>query len=190
MSQKLPLDPRVWVFLLRFDRDLAETARSAGCSCGGRLHVANYPRKFRGDKGCDDPAFGLRFSFCCEIEGCRQRTTPPSTRFLERRVYLGAIVVLVSALRQGPTPWRMADLRRHLGVDLRTIQRWQAWFREEFPVSRCGRVVRMRCVGLVGELPRALLDRLEESGTEDPLVVVMCRFAEFSIAPRSTDLVA
>jgi hypothetical protein len=34
-----------------------------------------------------------RLSLCCSQ--CRRRTTPPSVRFLGRRVYLAAVVVLV-----------------------------------------------------------------------------------------------
>jgi len=30
--------------------------------------------------------------------------TPPSTRFLGRRIYLGIIVVLATAMQQGPAP--------------------------------------------------------------------------------------
>ncbi|NLS97786.1 MAG: hypothetical protein GXX96_37065 [Planctomycetaceae bacterium] len=37
-------------------------------------------------------------------DGCRKRTTPLSVRFLGRKVYLGAVVVLVAAMRQGPSP--------------------------------------------------------------------------------------
>ncbi len=33
-----------WSFLLSIDNDLAESTRRKGCSCGGRLHCANYPR--------------------------------------------------------------------------------------------------------------------------------------------------
>ena len=37
-----------WSFLLSIDKDLAECTRRKGCSCGGRLHRANYPRAPRG----------------------------------------------------------------------------------------------------------------------------------------------
>jgi hypothetical protein len=40
-----------------------------------------------------------RFSFCCDRDGCRNRATPPSVRFLGRKVYLGAVVMLISASR-------------------------------------------------------------------------------------------
>ena len=64
----------------------------------GMLHSARYPRKPRG--GLDDlgPDYATRLSFCCAVDGCRRRTTPPSVRYLGRRVYLGAVVVLVTAM--------------------------------------------------------------------------------------------
>ena len=37
-----------WLFLFSVDQDLAQNARQRGCSCGGRLHRADYPRKPRG----------------------------------------------------------------------------------------------------------------------------------------------
>ena len=43
-------------------------------------------------------AFGRRFSLCCGREGCRHRATPPSVRFLGRRVYVGAVVIVASAI--------------------------------------------------------------------------------------------
>ena len=36
-----------WSFLLSIDKDLADSTRQKGCSCGGRLHSANY-RGYRG----------------------------------------------------------------------------------------------------------------------------------------------
>ena len=39
-------------------------------------------------------------------------------RFLGRKVYLGAIVILISsAMRQGPTPRRVRELSARFGVD-------------------------------------------------------------------------
>ena len=68
------------------DKDLAATTKKQGCSCGGRLHCANYPRKPRG--GCENlpQSYDYRLSFCCDRDGCRKRTTPPSVRFLGRKV--------------------------------------------------------------------------------------------------------
>jgi hypothetical protein len=149
--------PRFFVLLLAIDRDLAEGARSGGCRCGGRLHQANYRRKPRGGPQVDDPDFSLRLSFCCDAESCRQRATPPSVRFLDRKVYLGVLVVLVTAMRQGPTPHGLAELKERFGVERRTIARWQAWWKEIFATSPFWQSARARIA--------ALPDRLELPGS-------------------------
>ena len=104
-----------FLFLTRLDEELAAQAQAGGCTCGGVLHRANYPRKPR---GCPTlairEAFSSRLSFCCSR--CRRRTTSMSVRFLGRRVYLGLAVVLCEAL----------------AVPLRTLQRWRRWWREDF----------------------------------------------------------
>jgi hypothetical protein len=61
--------------------------------------------------------------------------TPPSIRFLGRRVYLMVVVVLVSAMCQGITVKRKKILSEQIGADRRTLDRWQAWWREAFVES-------------------------------------------------------
>jgi hypothetical protein len=51
----------------------------------------------------------------------------PSVRFLSRRVYLGAIVILISAMRQGPSPRRVCELSARFSADESTIARWQTF---------------------------------------------------------------
>src|SRR5208337_1429585 len=72
--------------LLAVDRDLADACRTEGCACGGRRHMARYARKPRGRPCRLGPEHDQRFSFCCAVDGCRSRATPPSLRFLGRRV--------------------------------------------------------------------------------------------------------
>src|ERR1700692_2080641 len=94
--------------LLVFDRDLAASVRAARCwLCGGALHSASYDRKPRGCPGGLGQEYAERFSFCCAVDGCRKRTTPPSLRFLGRKVYLATVVTLISAMLQGTTPARL-----------------------------------------------------------------------------------
>jgi hypothetical protein len=112
MYHDLPASASFWSFLLTVDEDLAEETRKKGCPCGGCLHSANYQRKPRGTPAQLPEPQRLRLSFCCDRDGCRKRATPPSVRFLGRKVYLGAIVVLISAMRQGPTPRRVRELCR------------------------------------------------------------------------------
>src|SRR5271163_2388048 len=149
-----------WSFLVSVDKDLADRARQQGCSCGGRLHRANYPRSPR--SGLDHlPAdFCCRLSFCCDRDGCRKRVTPPSVRFLGRKVYLGVVVILISAMRQGPTPRRVRELSRRFGVDRRTIARWQVFWREHFPQTHFWKIARASVIPLVEivSLPYSLVD--------------------------------
>ena len=95
MCPTLLQDSRLYRFLITIDQEFADEARSEGCACGGPVHQANYDRKPRGGPSDLGPEYGKRLSWCCAREGCRKRKTPPSVRFLGRRVYLGAVVLLV-----------------------------------------------------------------------------------------------
>jgi hypothetical protein len=164
MYHDLPRDASFWAFLFSIDRDLAESTRQKACPCGGCLHRANYPRKPRG--GDDLPEqYGSRLSFCCDRDGCRKRATPPSVRFLGRKVYLGAVVVLVAAMRQGPAPRRVRELSRLFGADRRTVARWQVFWREHFPQTPFWKVARGRFMPAIEIvlLPLSLLDALLRS---------------------------
>jgi hypothetical protein len=160
MYHDLPRTARFWLVLFAIDRDLAETVRKEGCSCGGRLHYANYLRKPRGTSVQIPMSQRLRLSFCCDRDGCRKRTPPPSVRFLGRKVYLGAIVILISALRQGPTPRRVRELSQRFGADPQTIARWQLFWREHFPQTPFWKIARSRIVSAVEivSLPYSLVD--------------------------------
>jgi hypothetical protein len=81
-------------------------------------------------------------------------------RFLARKVYLGIVVILVSAMRQGPSPRRVRELSKVFGADRRTIARWQAFWNEHFPRTPFWKVARAQVVLLVElvALPLSLLD--------------------------------
>jgi len=159
MYQELPRGASFWLFLFSIDQDLAQTAQQKACSCGGRLHHADYPRKPRGAEDLPED-YAYRFSFCCERDGCRKRLTPPSVRFLGRKVYLFAVVVLVSAMRQGPSPRRVHELSQFFGADRRTIARWQVFWREHVPQAPFWKIARARLPATTASilLPRSLLD--------------------------------
>lgn len=162
MYEALLSDKRFFELLLRLDEDLAGDARAAGCPrCGQVLHAAHYRRKPRGvPEGLVD-RYGKRLSFCCAGDAKRHRRTPSSVRFLGRKVYLGAVVVLVSALRGGATPVRMARLDELLGVSRRTVNRWRGWWTEIFPQTRCWaqRAGLFAVPVSTAQLPASLLDR-------------------------------
>lgn len=165
MSHEALIDARVWELLLVADRDLAVEARAGGCACGGRLHSARYRRKPRGGlPGELRQEYRWRESLCCAREGCRRRTTPPSLRFLGRRVYLAGVVVLVSAMTGGVTARRAARMRALVGVSLRTLQRWRAWWLQTFPKMAFWRGARAQLAPPVdeGRLPASLRERFAE----------------------------
>ena len=170
MYQELLRSTSFWAFLFSVDEGLAKATRKQGCPCGGRLHRANYPRKPRGYEdlpGC----YARRLSFCCNRDGCRKRATPPSVRFLGRKVYLGAVVVLVSAMQQGPSPRRVRELSKLFGADRRTIARWRVFWFEHFPQTPYWKLARARFSRRLAaaELPRALLEAFihREDSRED-----------------------
>jgi hypothetical protein len=153
-------DATLYDVLIAIDQDLAVTAHAGGCRhCPGRLHHGDYPRKPRGGPATLPAAYDRRTSFCCAR--CRTRLTPPSVRFLGRRVYLAAVVVLACVLRQGPTPTRVARLRELLGVSADTLARWHRWWRDAFVRTACWTAARGHFAQPVDEtdLPRDLLAR-------------------------------
>ena len=137
MCQALLSDQRFHQLLLQFDEDLAASTRADGCPrCGGVLHSARYPRKPRGAPRELLDQYRSRLSFCCAA--CRRRTTPESVRYLGRRVYLAAVVVLSSAMRAGITGKRVAQLSEWFAVPRRTLERWRRWWLEAFVDTRSG----------------------------------------------------
>lgn len=181
MMHELLADARYYTTLIKIDWDLARSVRDAGCTCegGGTLHAAHYRRRPRGGPAGLPEGFEKRFSFCCGLEGCRARATPPSVRFLGRRWYLAPVVVLVSALRHGVTPQRLAALREWLkgrGERLcrQTVERWRRWWLEAFAASPTWKAGRGRFVPPVAEarLPLSLLERFA-GGDEERLTAAL-----------------
>ncbi len=163
--------------LLACDGDLADAARAERCVlCGGALHSAGYPRKPRGRPCRLGPEHDRRFSFCCAVDGCRSRATPPSLRFLGRKVYLAAIVVLVAILRHGVTTSRMERLSQAVGVDRRTVERWRRWWRERFTSTPFWRVARATFMPPIDHerVPASLLERF--TGDNADRLIALLRF--------------
>ena len=109
--------------------------------------------------------------------------TPPSVLFLGRKVYFGAVVVLVSVLRQGPSPTRLSRLKDLVGVSARTVRRWCKWWLSSFVESDFWRAARgrLRVVAAVSRLPLSLLESFEGVPVQLKLVHLL-RF----VSPLST----
>jgi hypothetical protein len=158
-------DTKFFSTLLGADRDLTRKLQQRGCPhCGGRLDRADYPRKPRGDLDQAAESMGIRFSLCCAREGCRRRLTPPSLRFLGRKVYYGAWLLVVSAA------WLCGLVlgRQIRGVPRRTVGRWQQWWHGGFLTTELWRVQRARLMPPVDELrlPLSLLERFTDTPVE------------------------
>ncbi len=50
-------DSRFYQLLLHIDQDIAAEVQAGGCSCGGVLHSARYPRKPRGIRAVLDESY-------------------------------------------------------------------------------------------------------------------------------------
>lgn len=169
MDQSLLGDPAFYRLLLRFDEDLAAAERTKGCwLCGKKLDVSDFRRKPRGLAIYLGDRFAERLSFCCADRRCRKRRTPPSLRFLGRKVYLGSIVVLISAMRCGASPTRMRQLTELVGVSRQTVSRWRQWWSEVLPASRfwAGSAGTLMPPVSVADLPASLLERFAGSAAE------------------------
>ena len=153
--------------LVAIDEAIVRQAAEAPCpDCGGPLYRSDHARKPRGGLlAAAGEAFGRRFNLCCGREGCRHRAMPPSVRFLGRRVYLGAVVIMASAVAL--TRMTVAAAVRAAGVPARTLRRWLGWWRGPFTTSApfielCARLIPPPDRRL---LPLSLLERLAGDGS-------------------------
>lgn len=168
-------DPTFYRRLEQLDAAIAKQVGIAGCPCGGVLHRADYPRKPRAPVSRRDSADGFRYSFCCARDGCRRRRTPPSLRYLGRKVYLSVVVILLTALDHGLTPRRRQALADHLDLSPKTFYRWRRWWREGFCASSAWRDLSRQLLPPVEiqALPGALLGRLQGDELEARLLALL-----------------
>jgi len=175
-------DTRFYELLLSFDRQIADAAHADRCQkCGAALHWGSYERKPRGAAAGLDPEHRRRFSLCCAADGCRKRETPGSLRFLGRKVYFGAMVVLISAMQSGLNPVRMKRLKALVGVSRRTVMRWRDWWRTVFTDSPFWRAHRaLAPAANAPDLPASLLQSFD--GAIERQLISLLRF----LAPITT----
>jgi hypothetical protein len=165
--------------LLDYDARELLRAQQGGCpSCGERLDRADFPRKPRGLPPAWEERFSRRFSLCCSREGCRKRLTPPSARFLGRRVY-AAVVVLVASLSA-----LVAST-----VPRRTLRRWAEWWGGPFVDGAFFRTARSRLMPPVDvtRLPRSLVERFvaAEPSTDLALINALAFMSSLSASAPS-----
>ena len=161
MLDDLDLGGEFFELLVRVDEGVTQQVAAVGCPwCDGPLHRSNYNRKPRG--ALIAPAGEtsvVRFSLCCGREGCRKRSTPPSVRFLGRRVYLGAVVIVASIVALAVQGAR--EIRRQTGVPSRTLRRWLGWWQGPFVDTEVFVTICARLIGVDRErAPASIVDQL------------------------------
>ncbi len=151
--------------LTAVDETIVARVAAAACPfCGGPLHRGDYPRKPRGGLvAVAAEAFRRRFSLCCGREGCRRRATPPSVRFLGRRVYVAAVVIVASVVALAAAT--ASAVRRVTGIAPRTARRWLQRWRGPFPETHVFVALSARLVPAISRdrLPTSVLARLTGS---------------------------
>jgi hypothetical protein len=176
-------DAKLFAALAEIDAKCAATIREAGCAeCAGPLDRADYDRKPRGDLGEAAGAYTRRISFCCRREGCRHRATPPSLRFLGRKVYVAVVVVVASVVGKQIDLVGRGRPRHIEGVPVRTVRRWIEWWRIGFALSAFWSEAKGFFATPIEEteLPSSLLARLGE-----PNATTLTRLLAF-ISPITT----
>ncbi len=185
MLPRFTIGDKIFGWLVDVDEAACRLVAEAGCShCGGPLHRGDYPRKPRGGLlAAGGELFSRRLSLCCGWEGCRRRATPPSVRFLGRRVYLGVAMILAGMASRALG--RAGAVKRTTGIPARTVQRWRTWWQTRFPESRLFQAERGRFLPPLGiaELPVSLVERFGPAGGD--LVEAVVRTLGF-MAPLTT----
>jgi hypothetical protein len=94
--------------------------------------------------------------------------TPPSVRFLGRRVYLAPVFLIVSAMQGALTARRLRRVQELTGADRRTVVRWRKWWRELLPATGFWRAMASRFMPpvVLDELAGSLLERFSGSPWE------------------------
>jgi hypothetical protein len=173
MVEELDLQGEFFTALVLFDEAVMRRVAAAGCPvCDGPLHRSDYDRKPRG--ALIAPAgeeFVRRFSLCCGREGCRKRATPPSLRFLSRRVYLGIVVIVASVVALAIRA--AGEIRRQTGVPVRTTRRWLGWWQGPFLGTEVFVSICARLIGVdVGRVPASIVARLPGTRTQQARTMV------------------
>jgi len=109
---------------------------------------------------------------------------PPSVLFWGRRVYWAAVLLVVTALRQGRDQgYTVERLKNLFGVTRPTLTRWLSYFREVFPVSQIWLRLSGRLMPPVArhELPRGLIDGFVQTRGDPERGLTACLQAIFLV---------
>ena len=185
MLPMFTLSDKILQWLVDTDEETCRRVAAARCAhCGGPLHRGDYARKPRGGLvAVAGEVFTTRLSLCCGWDGCRRRSTPPSVRFLGRRVYLGVAVLMAGIVSRALSTPR--EVKRATGIPSRTVGRWGAWWQTGFVEGRLYQEERGRFLPplVIAELPASLVERFDRAGRD--FAEALVRTLGF-VAPLST----
>jgi hypothetical protein len=187
VSHECDLEGKFLAALGEMDAQRARRVQEAGCAhCGGALDRADYPRKPRGELGEAADAYARRFSLCCRVEGCRRRATPPSLRFLGRKVYFAALVVIASAIGRDTQLVGRGRAREVKGVPVRTVRRWLVWWQTAFALSAFWAEAKalFAVPVAVERLPASLLERIAGNDTLGRTLALLAPITTTSVRAR------
>jgi hypothetical protein len=142
------------------DIEFAEKTQKKGCPyCNGPLHYAKYTRQPRGGPENIPGEYLIRLSLCCGH--CRRRTLPPSCLFLGRKVYWGAVILVVLTFRQNnPDCASARKIQEIFNISRETLKRWIEYYQDVFPNTSKWQRLRSRVISSVmdSDLPGGLLN--------------------------------
>jgi hypothetical protein len=186
MSHNFLFNASFHSLLVKIDQDIAREVQQQGCHCSKKLHQSNYPRSPVGISPVFRSYYCERLSFCCDT--CRQRTTPPSVRFLNGRWFPAPFFILISVLKLGINERRLEQVSKHFGITVSesTWKRWRMWWRDSFMATRFWQQVKGLVPTSIFEgnqsLPRRLLSVF--SGALEEKMRLLLRF----LAPLTTSV--
>ena len=165
MYHPLLTDARFHNSLLDLDRLIVEQFHQSQCPlCFGNLNQSNFPRKPRGVPEGTDPDYPIRFSLCCSTDGCRKRFTPPSMRFLSRKVYSSVVIIIIFLLKPETDESRIETINTLLGTRLsvETLRRWRHFWTKDVPQTHTWKRLSLP-QRLFQDLPVSLLSLFQEA---------------------------
>lgn len=165
MYHSLLTDARFHNSLFDLDRLIAEQVRQAKCRlCRGNLNQSHFPRKPRGVPEGTHPDYHIRFSLCCATEGCRKRFTPPSMRFLSRKIYSSVVIFLIFVLKPETDESRIEKINTLLGTTLsvETLRRWRHFWTKDVPQTHTWKRLALSHT-LSQSLPVSLLTQFQQT---------------------------
>jgi len=112
--------------------------------------------------------------------------TSPSLRFLGRKIYIGLVVILDCCCVGRITSW-FSSVSDAMGISLRTLWRWRAFWRETFPSTRFWQEARGRLMPIPDchAFPLSLLQVFAGSW-EDPPIAFLRFLSPISVGPLVT----